>query len=297
MAVKTKFKPTKFANVFDTNKPEYSTLDEMGVQVVVEKNTFSVLAPSGANIVGQIGLKEGVVGIAMAGGLPDIAKVPVAAAIKASFKHALKIENWSPQVSVEDVTDETLTVDDVYGDEPDCMAAEEAAEGSYFKDIDLEVKVEPTKFVDGLAADAADDEAILKAYAEKVLAQHKAKKVQNGHNLPKVALIDAEALYQPVKSTSVESTYYCVAMSGDLKFAARRQHDALSIRVEGPVQKNKSVLIAAGFNEEYIKKGYTSVHFHGIDDLMAQRALGAVLFGTGLVFDTQMPDVTALGGD
>lgn len=108
----------------------------------------------------------------------------------------------------------------------------------------------------------------------------------------KVKLIDAKYLYQPVCGTSESSTYFCVGISGPLRFGARRQGEAISIRVEGPVNDYSSQLIAAGFSEGYLSKGYTSVHFHGVTDLVAQRALGAVLSGSGLAFETPMPQVS-----
>jgi hypothetical protein len=128
----------------------------------------------------------------------------------------------------------------------------------------------------------------------KVAAKAFATEIDNTD--PKVKLKDADHMYQPVSGTSEASTYFCIGIAGDLRFAARRQDQALSIRVEGPVIEYSNKLIAAGFNEGYITKGYTSVHFHGIDDLLAQRALGAVLAGTGLDFSTPMPNVNAIAG-
>lgn len=118
-----------------------------------------------------------------------------------------------------------------------------------------------------------------------------------GMDKPKVKLSEAGTMYQPVKSSSESSTYHLIgATVGGLKFAARRNEQSLSIRVEGPVAEHKVHLIAAGFNESYISKGYTSVHFHGVDDLMAARALGAVLLGTEQTFTTPIPDLSFISG-
>lgn len=270
MAVSTIFKPTAFAKLFDAMSSEYDALDQAGVKVVAKSDHFDIVGPGNENIVGNIGLNAGVIGIAEAGNLPGIAKAPVAAAIMASFKHALNSDNWASIVTADDVTDDgdiKLTTEDIDG-------------------------TETPVFVD-----QSSDEVILEKAINKM-----SKQKADGSNLPKVKLEDAEALYQPVSSTSQGSTYYCVGIARDsnnefIKFAARRKDQSLSIRVEGKVKKHKDVLVAAGFNEEYIAKGYTSVHFHGVDDLMAQRALGAVLFGTGLKFDTLMPDVSKIGGE
>lgn len=255
------YKPTKFAALFDEINSEYDKLDQAGVMVVSKTNSFDVVGPNGENIVGNIGLNEGVIGIAKQGALPGIAKAPVAAAIKAAFKHALKSENWASEVTADDMTDDgdiVLTADDIDTETP------------VFVD---ENKTTATNAAGGMMTSV------------------------DGASLPKVKLKDATALYQPVDGTSSTSIYICVGTAGALKFAARRKNESLSIRVEGPVAAHKDALVAAGFNEEYIAKGYTSVHFHGIDLLMQQRALGAVLMGTGLAFETPMPDIKKIGGE
>lgn len=318
MALIKSFKPTKFASLFDVFDADFEALDEMGVKVEVKPTSFSVLGPKGQNIVGNIGLNKGAVSMAQQGDLPAIAKAPVKAAINSAFAHAMKQSNWQhaeldPTKAVDFVEEVSSTselfkgmtpiadgVDAIEADESgdfeqavDDIEAEEAMEATAFKDIDIEqVKPDPVDvYFD------SQDEAILEGYKTKILSQNLNKMSGEAMQMSKVKLKDAEALYQPVGSTSGESIYHCIGITTEgLKFAARRSEQSLSIRVEGPVKNNAPALIAAGFNEDYIAKGYTSVHFHGIDDLMAQRALGAVLFGTGMTFATVMPDLEVIAG-
>ena len=269
MAITMNYKPTAFATIFDANKIDFDKLDALGVKVIVAKDHFDVVGPGGEDIVMHVGLNEGVVGIAKAGGLPNVAKAPVAAAIKAAFNHALKTNNWQVTVGDSDVTDETdiqLSADDMDGDVPVFEEVQKVATNKHGGTMTSTTEAKQPAPVDGAS-------------------------------LPKVKLKDATALYQPVDGTSSTSIYICVGTAGALKFAARRKNESLSIRVEGPVAAHKDALVAAGFNEEYIAKGYTSVHFHGIDLLMQQRALGAVLMGTGLAFETPMPDIKKIGGE
>jgi hypothetical protein len=265
MAVSTTFKPTTFAALFDVEDPQkvFTALDTTGVKVVAKSTAFDVVGPNDENIVMNIGLNAGVIGIAQSGNLPSIAKAPVAAAIKSAFNHALKSDAWSKIVKVDDDGDIQLSTNDIDG-----------METPVFSDKPVAPKQKATVEIGDAHADIVD-----------------------GSTMPKVKLADAVALYQPVSSTSQGSTYICVALAGDLKFAARRKDQSLSIRVEGPVGAAKTALIAAGFNEEYISKGYTSVHFHNLDDIMAQRALGAVLMGTGLQFSTPLPNLSKVGGE
>ena len=281
MALIKAFKPTKFAAMFDLFDADYEQLDEIGVKVEVKATSFSVLGPQGQNIVGNIGLNKGAVSMAQAGDLPDIAKAPVKAAISSAFVHAMKSDNWQKSEMVAgagiDFIDEVFKdmaeiskgvgAGEMFGSDP---AAEEATELTSFKDINIEANPDP-----------------IDVY----------KAQQAGLAKSKVKLKDAEALYQPVGSTGSESIYHCVGLTiSGLKFAARRSDQSLSIRVEGPVETFAPALIAAGFNEDYIKKGYTSVHFHGIDDLMAQRALGAIMSGASQTFITPMPDLEVIAG-
>ena len=319
MALIKAFKPTKFAAMFDAFDVLYEDLDGMGVKVEVKATSFSVLGPKGQNIVGNIGLNKGAVSMAQQGELPDIAKAPVKAAIKSAFAHALKSNTWQhaeldPTKAIDFVEEVSSTselfkgmtpiadgVDEIEADEAgafeqavDDIEAEEAMEATAFKDINIEQGPEAD---DVDVYNAAQDEAILAGYSDKIISGHLNKMAQEGLAKPQVKLKDAETLYQPVGSTGGDSVYHCVGITtSGLKFAARRNDASLSIRVEGPVKNNAPALIAAGFNEDYIKKGYTSVHFHGIDDLMAQRALGAVMFGAGMTFATTMPDLDVIAG-
>ena len=108
---------------------------------------------------------------------------------------------------------------------------------------------------------------------------------------PVVKLRNATKMYQLVAGSEHSSRYVVVAMTDDLKFAARLKNTILSIRVEGPgIAKHKSRLSSAGFSK--FGSDYGSVHMQTQGDkTLAAKALGAVLSGLQLPLQTPWPDV------
>jgi hypothetical protein len=112
---------------------------------------------------------------------------------------------------------------------------------------------------------------------------------------PLTKLRDATMLYQPVHGTSSSSRYYLVAANQGLRVAARWKNSGLSIRVEGEsLLAHKSELTEAGI----ILKGaeYASVHLSCDDELLARKAMGAVLMAMGAQFDTPLPNLMVIQG-
>lgn len=113
-------------------------------------------------------------------------------------------------------------------------------------------------------------------------------------NQPVVSLDQATVLYQPVRGTSGESIYYVVAISPEVKIAARVKSERVSIRAVGDFSNSvKAALKEAGFDE---KDGtYMSGHFQVSDLKIASRLLGAILFNVSAAchtkFSTPVPEV------
>ena len=250
MAIKVKYTPTKFAALFGySTKFEAQTLEDWGCSVEVTKSAWSVVSPEGKTIVGNIPLKEGVVELAKKGELQQAAKQVVATLIEKTYKHGVNWEHWTKTPP--------KSLDEVFTDAPKQNA--------------------PKKIADLI------DESVIEALTEEASDLDVSKVVP---------LLDAKAVYQPVKGTSSSSRYFAVGFTKQgISFAARYDDQTLSIRAEGDVGKFKTELVSAGFNEGYIdsKGTYTSVHFHGLPVLMAQRTLAAVLAGTGFDFNNAFP--------
>ena len=86
-----------------------------------------------------------------------------------------------------------------------------------------------------------------------------------------VPLIEATALNQPVKGTNASSVYRVIALSPDLKCAARVKGNELSVRFEGKLTSpQKAALAAIGFSD----KGHYSAHYTVEKPALA---LGAIL--------------------
>jgi len=327
MAISYKFSPEKLNDWFGLGL----TLAQMA-----EFNSFDISCKANAKgtklefgnashgIVKDMPIKAGVLTMAKEGILPIGAKDSVAKKINAALSIALKQLEKLPlkktssavwkdldQLAEEGAGDASngpqigiyKPADFVEGKKPftEHMASamledvDEEAPSPFMGQAGLENLVE-TQFdqSDEVTVFPDADEAVHGAKVSEVFPTDKDLALK----MAKVKLSQATTMYQPVRATSDSSTYHCIGIAGKLKFGARWVSNSnLSIRVEGPVGKNKALLVAAGFNEDYIQKGYTSVHFNGIEELVAKRALGAVLMGTGLEFQTPIPDLGVINGE
>lgn len=114
---------------------------------------------------------------------------------------------------------------------------------------------------------------------------------------PAVKLRDATKMYQPVYGTSNGSRYFVVGGNDDIRVAAKYKGGSLSIRVEGPNwEKHLSNIQNVGFGKADVSAGYASLHLSVSDDLVAAKALGAVLLGLGVQLDTPLPNVKLIKG-
>lgn len=108
-------------------------------------------------------------------------------------------------------------------------------------------------------------------------------------------LRDAHSMYQPVTGTSTNSRYFLIAANPDLRIAARLQGHSLSVRIEGPNWKaNVAKMMAAGIDNVHGEKEYASIHVTSGDPVLLNKALGAILFGLQVHFDTPFPDLTLI---
>lgn len=109
-----------------------------------------------------------------------------------------------------------------------------------------------------------------------------------------VPLLSADRMYQPVKGSSGTSRYFLIGISGNLKIAARVKGTTVSLRAEGFDKQQKSQLLMAGFDNK--GDSYLSVHVQSNAQATANKIVGAVLVGTGLQFETVVPDVEVIRG-
>ena len=111
--------------------------------------------------------------------------------------------------------------------------------------------------------------------------------------LTPVALATASRLYQPIKGTTLGTRYFLIASAPEANIAARYKGNQLSLRIEGSILSDKSLLHENGFN---LSVGYASLHLECTDTMILKRAVGAVLFGLNLQYNTPTPDVMKLIG-
>jgi len=277
-------------------------------------------------IVKDMPIKSGILKMAKEGILPVAAQEEVAKKINGALSICLKQLKKKPLKKTGSVAavwkdlDQLAAEGEKTGPKIGTISSSEFVEGKVFKehmasamldDVEAEESMEGTAFIKGQVelGNLVDtqfnqsDEVTVFPDKDEIVHGPKVSEVfptdkDVALKMDKVKLSQATTMYQPVKATSDSSTYHCIGIAGKLKFAARWVSNSnLSIRVEGPVGKHKDPLVAAGFNEDYIQKGYTSVHFNGIEELIAKRALGAVLMGTGLEFETPMPDLGVINGE
>lgn len=110
------------------------------------------------------------------------------------------------------------------------------------------------------------------------------------------ALKDATELLQPVKGSDEGSQYFVIALSPIVKVAARIKSSVnFSVRVEGNGLKNlKNTLKSVGFTDNGT---HMSVHLSaGADMALAQKCIGALLYGIGIQFDKVLTDLSLIWG-
>lgn len=112
---------------------------------------------------------------------------------------------------------------------------------------------------------------------------------------PLMKLRDATSMYQPVYGTSAGSRYYLVAGNDELRIAARYQGQKLSIRIEGPDwKKHIPSITKAGIAKPDGSEDYTSLHLNVPSDVIARKALGALILGLGVPMETPMPNLSLI---
>lgn len=112
-----------------------------------------------------------------------------------------------------------------------------------------------------------------------------------------VKLRDATFMYQPVKGSSAGSRYFLVGGNDGIRIGARYKGKTLTVRIEGPdfdtyVSKFQSM----GFSNAATGNGYGSMHLDVSNDLIAAKALGAILVGLGLPLETPIPSLSIIKG-
>jgi hypothetical protein len=113
---------------------------------------------------------------------------------------------------------------------------------------------------------------------------------------PLVALETASRMYQPVKGTSEGKRYYVVACNKDLRIAAAFKQSELSVRIEGPAYDAKVDQLKTVFPNATQGKGYASLHLEVGNDLIASKAMGALLMALGVAWETPMPSLAVIKG-
>lgn len=110
-----------------------------------------------------------------------------------------------------------------------------------------------------------------------------------------VPLRDAKAMYQRVMGTSGGSVYVVVALASELKLAARMVGDGLSVRAEGDAlnyPETKVRLAQQGLVHKVAPTfNYMSGHYTCNAEAPPQKVLGAILLGSGIAFDTPIPNI------
>jgi hypothetical protein len=115
-----------------------------------------------------------------------------------------------------------------------------------------------------------------------------------------IKLIDATALYQPVRGTGGTSRYFVMGVGDSLNLCCRIKGSTLSARVEGHLLANKSMgNCLAELGLTYGKGGhYASMHVECCDDIVAQKTVGSILAALGphAKWETPMPNVSLIKG-
>jgi hypothetical protein len=109
-----------------------------------------------------------------------------------------------------------------------------------------------------------------------------------------VKLAHATSMYQPVLGTSDSSRYHVVALSDELKVAARVKGTQVSIRVEGNIASHAKTLEAIGLTINGTT--HASIHGDGGDHVMVCKMVGAVIAVLPVDVQTPVPNVARLIG-
>lgn len=118
------------------------------------------------------------------------------------------------------------------------------------------------------------------------------------NSAPPAHLRVATKMYQPVRGTSSNSRYFVVGGNSDIRVAARYKSGTLSVRVEGDgFDKYLSSITKAGLGAGKGGSGkYASLHLSVDDEMIAAKALGAVLLGLGVPLSSPMPNIKRIQG-
>jgi len=232
----------------------------------------------------SVSIKTGAVSLALKGELGPASTQAIGYKLSKAINTALaKVEKIVDKIEVE----------------AEDIQAEAEMESSAFKEIG-EMKLEDLsedvmkKAAESLQSEVDKAAADVLEMAEEIeKTKASVSEFQSGKPLK---LEDANLMYQPVKGSSTKSIYHVVAMTTDLRIAARYQGGSLSIRAEGNLDKFKERLKEGGFSMGNIGKGYVSVHLTIADQLLAKRTLSAILAGMGVAFATPIPVLDTIIG-
>ena len=104
-----------------------------------------------------------------------------------------------------------------------------------------------------------------------------------------VPLWSADRMYQPVSASTPGKRYYVVALCKALRIAAKYHSNELSVRIEGPLLEENVKTLVKVFPNASTGKNYCSLHLSCSDEEIASRALGAILMGSGVDWETPLP--------
>lgn len=107
---------------------------------------------------------------------------------------------------------------------------------------------------------------------------------------PRVEVLEATRMYQPVKGTDKTSRYYVIALHPDLTVACRVTGSFnVSLRIESHNPKVITQITKANPTLTLSKSGHASMHLDCGTELMANRVIGGFITSLGLDFDTPIP--------
>ncbi len=116
-----------------------------------------------------------------------------------------------------------------------------------------------------------------------------------------VPLMNATKLYQPVNGTSSGSRYFALAIGPNLRVAGRWQSSSgghsLALRVEGPgLDEEETKALVVGCGLDFKSPKHASVHLSSDSMIDIRKAVGALLFGLGELWETGAPNPHVIQG-